>query len=166
MKSRAIQTNSFFSRMHCQVNPFCKVPLFFFVNFIVFWGQTIVFCYNRPAQWTVCGVSFILALLFSFAVLLMLRWFSCLGRLLVSYCNRILSGFLLFFCVLLGYIILANLTVSLPMGWILEQNGFLSETIIIYSLQISNCALALAVLTWFRQLPFLIRNTTSLPFSA
>lgn len=150
--------------VHVELNR--KVIAFLVLNCCIFWGQTILFCISRPRKWLVILASLLLVAFFSLVASSMLRWVASAGVVLGKRCNRILSCFLLFFLTVVGYLVLVNLAVSLPIGWIMACMGFSHDAINIYSLQTSNCAFALAVLTWLRFLPGLLRNVSGLATSA
>ena len=158
MRSHRQRHSTFFPLQYLTLAPNEKVVGFLLLNFALFGGQTILFSYSSPVKLPLIAGSFILAILFSFPALALLRGVAVISRLLGRYCNRIQASFLLFFGIVLGYILLTSLSISMPMGWILEHHGFSREAVNSYSMQTSNCALTLAILTWLRQLSILWKN--------
>jgi len=88
--------------------------------------------------------------------------FSFFSRMLNAHANKILAGFILFFTLSVSYFFLVNLLISAPMSWIMQFNGFPADAVHTYSLQNSNCSLALAVISWIRHITFLVRGDESL----
>ena len=166
MKSQRIKNNSFSPSKYFQAELNEKLIAFLLLNFCIFCGQTLLFCFDRPVRLSLLSACSLFVVLFSLSAFPLLRGVSDIRRVLGKYCNRILSCFLLFFFIVLGYIVLTSLTVSLPMGWVLGRMGFGADAINVYSLQTSNCALALAVLTWLLQLPAIFSNNDRLAVSA
>lgn len=142
-----------------------KVVTFWALSCCIFGGQAILFCLGRPHKLRVILACLPFVLFFSLVALPMVRGVAFTGVAICKRCNRILSCFLLFFLTALGYMVLASLTVSLPMGWILGNIGFSHDAINGFSLQTSNCALALALLTWLHFLPKILRNDGRLAVS-
>lgn len=73
-------------------------------------------------------------------------------------CNPMLSIFLLFFILLVGYLLLTSLLISTPMAFVLAKSSFSPGSINHFTLQNSSCALVLALGSWLRRLLSFMRK--------
>lgn len=166
MKSRRIHYKKNFCRRFFSIDLNERAIGFMALNCLVFSGQTVLFSFHSPAKFSIIFVSFLLTLANSLAALYMLNGIEGVGRVLGKYCTKALSCFLFFFFIAIGYLMLASLAMSFPMGLLLAHHGFSGEAINTHSLQTSNCALALALLTWLWHLPIILKDNSRLVLSA
>lgn len=107
--------------------------------------------------------SLIFCLFFGAAALFVEHWLDRLARIFRLRFNRILSLFLLFFILLVGYLLLTSSLISAPMTLVLRTCSFPPESVNLFSLQNTSCALALALVSWLRRLLPLLRKTDGQP---
>ena len=107
--------------------------------------------------------SLIFCLFFCAASLFVEHWLDRLAKIFRLRFNRILSLFLLFFILLVGYLLLTSSLISAPMTLVLSACSFPPESVNLFSLQNSNCALALALVSWLRRLLPVLRKTDGQP---
>lgn len=108
-------------------------------------------------------LSLLFCLVFAATALLAEHWLDRLAGIFRLRCSRILSVFLLFFILLVGYLLLTSSLISAPMGLVLAKSSFSPASINRFALQNSNCALGLALLSWLRRLIPLVRKTQAQP---
>lgn len=108
--------------------------------------------------------SLLFCLLFGLAVLFAEHWLDRLTALFPLRFHRMLSLFLLFFILVVGYLLLTSCLISAPMGLVLGRGSFSSEIINLFTVQNSNCALLMALVSWFRRFPPLLRKADGQPY--
>ncbi len=128
-------------------------------------GSALFFCqtfflvhHTSHSRFLPLFLSLFFSLSFGIAAVFAEHWLNRLAGLLQLRINRILSLFLLFFILLLGYLLLTSLLISSPMALVLARSSYSPESINLYVLQNSNCALALALASLLRRLFPLLRK--------
>lgn len=137
-----------------------ETGLFFWVALgaLLFAFQAFLPVYQNHLKILPLFCSLFLCLFFGAAALVIERWYDRLVRLFCLRLNCTLSLFLSFFILVVGYLLLASSLVSAPMAWVLDRSSFTPETITLFVLRSSNCALALALVSWLRRIPPLLRQ--------
>jgi hypothetical protein len=162
MRSRRIRNNFGSEKQWLAFFYSGRLHFLIFLSLVLFGIQTISFVSENTKNLLALVPLVVFVAFFAGAAALMEQGFSSFSRLLNVHASKILAVFILFFALLVGYFSLTSLLISVPMSWVLQFNGFPVDAVHSYSLQNSNCGLALAVISWVRHLAFLVRRDESL----
>ena len=120
--------------------------------------QIAFFIHYQGMSWWLVLAAFPFGALLGFG-LFSFHWkIKGLRRLLYSRMGKVLSGFLLFFIYLLGYILIFSVAVSLPVGWFFEYFSGRIGVSVDFELYSINFIMLVSLLSW---LDWLRRTTFS-----
>ena len=137
--------------------------LFVFVWMAVFYCclvalQTLLFVYYKNIGYQLVAYSLIPGVLLGLT-LRVFEWFvSLLQGFTTYFMGRLLSGFVLFFVYLIGYIYLFSFIVANPLGNIIQETLGSLELSRDYGLYSVNSIIILAVLSWLKWLQSIAWN--------